>query len=138
MTLKRSGVRRRPRNTGPTAAVVALIWARDQSSCAYCACVVQGVRGLDYSVHHRMARKRGGTNRPFINLPGNLVLLHGTGTEKCHGFVESNGLWSQDNGFKVREGRWLPTQVSIEHAVHGLVYLLDDGSVSYDPPEAAA
>jgi len=82
-----------------------------------------------------MARKRGGSRRPFLNLPGNLVLLHGTGNEKCHGFVESEPLWARDNGFKVREGRWLPTEVAIEHACHGLVYLLDDGRVSFEPPD---
>lgn len=132
--IRRTSKRPRSRNTGPTAEVVALVWQRDQGSCAFCGAAVLGVRGLDYSLHHRMARKGGGSRRLFVNLPGNLVLLHGTGSVGCHFRVESDGLWSRDNGFKVREGRWLPTEVAIDHAHHGRVYLLDDGSVSYGPP----
>lgn len=133
--IRRTPMRSRSRNTGPSDEVVAMVWERDRGTCAVCGEPIIGSRGLSWSVHHRMARKRGGSVRPFINLPGNLLLLHGTGTEGCHGRVESNGLWARDNGFKVREGRWLPTEVAVEHAVHGEVYLIDDGSISYDPPE---
>lgn len=134
MTLKRSGLRGRPRNTGPTAEVVQLVWDRDFGGCAYCARPISGVRGFDWSVQHRMARKDGGSRRSFINQPGNLVLLHGHGSVGCHFRVESDGLWSTEHGFKVREGRWLPAEVGIEHAIHGHVYLSDDGTVSYEPP----
>lgn len=127
----RRGVRR---STGPTAEVVQLVWERDYGCCAFCGLRVLGTRGLDYSVHHRMARKAGSSRRPFINLPGNLVLLHGSGYFGCHFRVERDGLQSCDSGFKVREGRWLPSEVLIDHAIHGPVYLLDDGTASCDPP----
>lgn len=75
-----------------------------------------------------MARKRGGTSRAFINLPGNLILLHGTGVEGCHGRVEANGRWAVEQGFRVREGVALPAEVPVKHAVHGWVTLADDGT----------
>jgi hypothetical protein len=133
--LPRTPMRSRYRNTGPSEATVEIVWRRDEGRCVVCGDEIIGTRGLSWSVHHRMARKRGGSIRPFINLPGNLLLLHGTGTEGCHGRVEANGLWAREYGFKVREGRWLPAQVLVDHAVHGPVYLADDGSVSGDPPE---
>jgi hypothetical protein len=132
--VKRSEIRRTPmrskggRDTGPTPETVKLVVARDYRGCALCGSTVQGHRGWDWSVQHRMARKGGGTVRAFINLPGNLVLLCGSGTVGCHFRVESNGLWARENGFKVREGVTLPADTPIEHAVHGRVLLADDGT----------
>lgn len=117
----------RPRNTGPSAEVVATVWERDSGRCAACAGAITGERGIDWSVHHRLGRKRGGTVRPFVNLPGNLVLLHGHGSALCHGDVGRHVARFTDAGLLVREGVALPVDTPIEHAVHGRVLLDDEG-----------
>jgi hypothetical protein len=121
------------RDTGPTGETVMALFKRDEGRCALCGEPIRGNRGWDWSCHHRTGRKRGGTLRRWINLPGNLVLLCGSGTVGCHFRVESNGLWARDNGFKVREGQHLPSAVPINHAVHGRVLLADDGTWTEAP-----
>ena len=60
---------------------------RDGSRCARCA---RGIANIPASVHHRKPRAIGGTRDPRINDPRNLVVLCGTGTTGCHGWVESH------------------------------------------------
>ncbi|MEK0311656.1 hypothetical protein OC704_02535 [Sweet potato little leaf phytoplasma] len=111
--------------TGPTPATVALVIERDRGRCAKCGDLVRGERGRDWSVHHRTARGMGGSKEKWINLPGALVLLCGSGTTGCHGTLESYRIAAQEAGFIVRHGITKPVNVPIQHAVHGLV-LLDD------------
>jgi hypothetical protein len=115
------------RDTGPTAEVVATLFHRDNGRCAVDGEPIAGTRGWDWSVHHRSGRKRGGTTRAWVNLPGNLLLVCGNGTVGCHFRIESNGLWARENGFRVREGVLRPVDVPVAHAVHGLVLLDDAG-----------
>lgn len=61
----------------------ALVWARDGGLCLRC--LAPGT-----NIHHRRARGMGGTSRAAINDPRNLVLLCGSGTTGCHGWIESN------------------------------------------------
>ena len=137
--MKRAPMRSRYRDTGPGAETVAVVVERDRGLCAVCGHEVSGTRGLDWSVQHRLARKGGGTQRRWVNFPSNLVLLCGHGTTGCHFRVESQGAWARDQGYKIREGRWRPPEVGIEHAAHGRrVYLTDDGGISDTPPEVAA
>jgi len=42
------------------------------------------------NVHHRLPRQMGGTRNELIHAPANLILLCGSGTSGCHGWVESN------------------------------------------------
>lgn len=125
--LRRVPIRTTYRSTGPSEATVELVAARDFGRCAACAGLITGKRGIDWSVHHRLGRKRGGTVRPFVNLSGNLVLLHGHGTALCHGDVGRHVARFTDAGMLVREGRLLPAQVPIDHAIHGRVLLDDEG-----------
>jgi hypothetical protein len=137
--VKRSEIRRTPmrskgsRDTGPTGETVMALFRRDEGRCAVDGAVISGSRGWDWSVHHRLRRGQGSTRRAWVNLPGNLVLLCGSGTVGCHFRVESNGLWARENGFKVREGVTLPADTPIEHAVHGRVLLADDGTWAEAP-----
>lgn len=136
--MKRSGIRSRYRDTGPSPEVVELVRERDRDSCAHCGREIVGRRGYDWSVQHRRPRGSGGDARPETNLPGNLVLLHGSGTTGCHGQVESRRADAQCKGFLIpRESIDRPELHAIEHALHGWCYLLDDGTVSTDPPEAS-
>jgi hypothetical protein len=121
--------------TRPTAAALDLVVERDSGRCAWCGAEVSGERGRDWSLHHRRPAGMGGDRRPETHLPGNLVLLCGSGTTRCHGEVESRRGEAMHRGFLVsRHAVQSPAHHAIEHAVHGWTCLLDDGSVSTDPP----
>lgn len=72
---------------------------RDRSICQWCGryCDTTG----DYSLQHRRARGMGGSKRPETDLPGNLVLVHGSGTTGCHGAIESQRAEAVRRGFNV-------------------------------------
>ncbi len=123
--LQRSGLNARPRDTGPSAEVVGLVLTRDLGCCSVCGEPVRGTRGWDFSLQHRLRRGAGSTRRDFVNLPGNLVLVCGSGTTRCHGRIENNREWAAEHGFRVVDGIVLPADTPISHAVHGRV-LLDD------------
>ena len=126
--------RSKPRPTGPTPAVVHQVIERDNGVCAVCGLVAGGVRGWDWSVQHRLRRGDGGTRRAFINLPGNLIVLHGSGASRCHGRVESERTWAQTYGYRVVDGITLPAEVAVWHLGHGgWTYLADDGTYEVKP-----
>lgn len=132
--IKRRAHRSPVRRTGPSPETVQRVWARDGGRCAACAGLCTGERGRDWSVHHRLARKRGGTTREFVNLPGNLVLLHGHGTALCHGDIERDRARATTAGLLVREGVLLPVEIAVMHAVHGgWTMLADDGTFEVQP-----
>lgn len=126
-------MRSRYRNTGPTPETVGIVAKRDKGSCAYCGGEIHGERGWDWSVQHRLRRGGGGTEREFVNLPGNLVLLCGSGTTGCHGEIEGNPAGARALGFRVDDGITLPADTPIHHAVHGLALLADDGTWTEAP-----
>jgi hypothetical protein len=113
---------------------VQAIWDRDKGRCAWCGTPITGERGVNWSVHHREPRGMGGTTSGYVGRPSNGVLLHGTGIDGCHGYIESNRDEADDKGFLVsRIGIERPRAVPIQHAVHGRVRLRDDGT--YDREE---
>ena len=65
---------------------VRLVKARAQDRCERCGTSDT----LRWSFHHRIPRGMGGSRDPRLNLPSNIILLCGSGTEGCHGWVESN------------------------------------------------
>jgi len=95
--------------------------ARSQGRCERC--------GTDsaarWSLHHRKPRGMGGTRDPEINSPANVLLLCGSGTEGCHGRVESNRAEAYDLGLLVRRNDD-PAQVPVELRF-GRVLLDDEG-----------
>lgn len=120
----------------PSKATFSLVAARDGNACAWCAGQVSGVRGFDFSLHHRRPAGAGGDRTPEAHAPGNLVLLHGHGTAGCHWQVESQRARSIEFGFLVRRP-FLPAGIPIRHAVHGWCLLADDGSVTTANPYPA-
>ena len=111
-----------------TKATLHMVFARDEGCCARCGKPITGERGRDWSVHHRTPRARGGTKRPWIDAPANLIMLDGSGTTGCHGWVESHRDHALADGLLLRSnGRALATEIPIRHAIHGLVLLTDDG-----------
>lgn len=74
--------------------------------------------------HHRVNRGQGG--RPSLNRLSNLVWL----CSHLNGLIEADSEWAdlaRDRGVKL-SGHAEPTAELIVHAVHGRVYLLDDGT----------
>jgi len=51
------------------------------------------------NIHHRCPRQMGGTRNPDIHKPANLIVLCGSGTSGCHGWVESNRDKARSQGY---------------------------------------
>jgi hypothetical protein len=110
----------------PSDATFDKVAERDQGRCASCGLNIVGQRSIDFSLHHRRPAGMGGDRTAVTHGTANLVLLHGSGTTGCHGYVESNRTESYDLGLLVHRYD-SPDEVAIEHAVHGLVLLDNDG-----------
>lgn len=78
-----------------------------------------------WSLHHRRPRGMGGSKRADTNMPSNILLLCGSGTEGCHGYVESHRAESLNLGRLLLQGQ-SPAVVPVD-LVYGLVVLDDDG-----------
>jgi len=121
------------RNSGPSAAVRALVLARDGYSCVCCGASIAGQR---YSLAHRLRASQGG--KP---VPSNLVVLLGLGAELCHGRVDFRRDPSDEaNGYSLRSYQdplLVPVKV-FSPAGAGLSLWLDDaGAYLPAPPEGA-
>lgn len=86
-------------STGPSAAVRALVIAREDGCCARC-----GLRGGDHvwpphQIHHRRPRGMGGTSRKDTNSPAALLYL----CASCHARTESRRAEALDRGLLVRQ-----------------------------------
>jgi hypothetical protein len=114
------------RRTGPSPATVRLVFERDNSLCAFCGFEVSGTRGWDFSVQHRLRRGAGGTRRDLVNMPSNLILLHGSATTRCHNEVEQLRKSAAELGYRVVDGKTAPRDAPVLHAGHGGWVLLDD------------
>lgn len=129
----------RPRpvaDTGPTPEVVAVVIARDEGRCFRCGVVIRGERGRDWSIQHRRGRGTGGTSLPDTNQPPNLILLDGSGTTGCHGWVEHNRTAALAAGWAVpRLGkRSNPLLAPVTHHRYGRVWLTADGGWTREQP----
>lgn len=106
--LKASRVRKiaRRRDTGPTPAQRALVAERAGHSCELCPKSLHDGDAWtgEHSFHHRQARGMGSTRRPETNAAYNLLLVCGTGTTGCHGFIESHRKAAEAEGWLVRHG----------------------------------
>lgn len=57
------------------------------------------------SIHHRLPRGMGGTRDSQVHSLARLLLLCGTGTVGCHGYIESRRTLAENRGYLVRHGR---------------------------------
>lgn len=78
-------------------------------------------RGYSWSAHHRAPRSMGGTREPWVSKAANGVLLCGTGTTGCHGWVEKH------RSEAIAQG-WLVSRIRI-HVAADIPVLYWDGTV---------
>lgn len=105
------------------AATVTAVHARSQRRCERCGTD----SALRFSLHHRKPRGMGGSKDPAINAPANVLLLCGSGTEGCHGWVESHRAEAYTDGLLVyRNDDPAESPVTLRY---GTVFLDDEGGV---------
>jgi len=131
----------RPVSTGPARGVVDLILERDGYACVRCGDGIGDLRGIDWSIQHRVARGAGGTCRPELNLAANLITLCGSATsEGCHHEVEQRGVEDRLAGYwLLRDTAGAPTDPAtwpIHHA--GLGWILLDNAGRWTRFEVSA
>lgn len=117
------------RDTGPDRTTRDLVLERDDYTCACCG---RSVLYGPYSLQHRVARGMGGTSDPAINRPSNLITLCGSATSPggCHLAAEQRDGALLGLGFWLRRGDD-PAARPVAHAVHGWVFLDDEGGVRH-------
>ena len=75
---------------------------REQEACFRCRRPLRFEgRGIGWSAHHRKPRGSGGTSNPAIASITNLLVLCGSGTTGCHGWVESHRAKAEEIGYLV-------------------------------------
>jgi hypothetical protein len=93
---------------------------RDGGRCFRCG---EPLRDGWYSCHHRKLKSGGGTDSL-----DNRIMLHGSGTTGCHGWVHAHPQLARESGWLV--SRYAePGEVPVLHWERGMVYLLADGRV---------
>jgi hypothetical protein len=76
------------------------------------------------SCHHRRLRSGGGED-----VLSNLIMLCGSGTTGCHGYVHHNRTEAAVHGWIVSRYGPAPADVPVRHHQLGEVYLTDDGQI---------
>lgn len=111
--------------SGPTPKTRRAVLARDAETCQWCGGTL--ANGWFYSLQHRRARGMGGSRVPWVNLPGNLVAVHGSGTTGCHGHIEANPKEAAARGFRLSHRETPEDLPLIDYA--GVAWILrDDGT----------
>lgn len=109
--------------TGFTKATRKLIIERDHGICQWCG---ELVTVADYSLQHRRARGMGGSKSKAANSPANGVVVHGSGTTGCHGWIESHPDDALERGFRVYQGKD-PRQVALVDWAGRAWWLFENG-----------
>lgn len=107
----------------PSRKTCLLVDERDDTSCVRCGRWLQGVPA---SRHHR--KRRSQASRMEVHAPSNLILLCGSGTTGCHGWVHAHPRQARDHGWLLR-GTDDPKAVPMLHSLYGWVLLDDQGRV---------
>lgn len=102
----------------PPKKVCDLVDARDEHSCVRCGRSLFSVAG---SRHHRKLRSQGGKHIPSV-----LILLCGSGTTGCHGWVHGNPAKATKGGWYVRSHQ-TAAEIPVTYWDGSLRYLDDQG-----------
>lgn len=86
-------------------------------------------RGFGWSLHHRKPRGMGGSKAAWASSPANGLVLCGSGTTGCHGWVESHRDEAYARGLLVyRNSRDVPADVPVQRDDGRWFELTDWGS----------
>ena len=124
--LAEAGCRRRGSGRVPTGIAPATrkaVYERDGHCCSRCGAPT----GSNRSIHHRKPRQMGGTRDPRIHALSNLVLLCGSGTTGCHGWIESHRAEALDQGWLVSAFEADPASVPVRYFDRS-TWFHDDGT----------
>lgn len=110
------------RQTGPTAAVRAAVLDRAADGRGHPRCERCGARPVE-QIHHRRPRRLGGSRRPEVNQPANLLAVCST----CHNEIESNRAEAHRRG-QLLSAHATPATLPV-HYRGRLVRLSDDSHV---------
>lgn len=93
-----------------TAAIVRFaFFERERGRCFRCRRPLRfEERGMGWSAHHRRPRGQGGTSDPRVGAISNCLILCGSGTTGCHGWVEKYREIARDHGLLI------PVNVSLD------------------------
>jgi hypothetical protein len=105
----------------PTQKTCNLMDERDGYCCVRCGKSLYSA--LTFSRHHRRMRSHA---FPGLHKPSNLILLCGSGTTGCHGWVHAHPAESYRNGWLVRSTNY-PDEMPVMDHRHGWVLLDNDG-----------
>ena len=126
--------RKPPKDDGLTPAVRQMILERDGYACVCCG---RTVIGQQYSLQDRKRRSQGGKR-----VPTNLITVLGSGTTGCHERIDSRrDPHDEAKGYTVRshdDPALIPVMYFSEGGSGFTAWLLADGSLSFDGPEAGA
>ena len=108
--------------------VAELVRWRDRDRCLRCGTYTAGG-----SLHHRQGRGGADPHRA-----ANLILLCGSGTTGCHGYVHANPAESYGAGWMVRRLGTATCEGTPVLTPHGVVLLCEDGTTTpYSQKETA-
>lgn len=93
---------------------------------AYFTCEFCGWKNNSLNIHHRTPRGMGGTRVKEINEPANLLVLCGSGTTGCHGWVESHRQEAYELGLLVKRGQ-NPELIPFQNKEGQIYTLLNNG-----------
>jgi hypothetical protein len=105
----------------PTRKTCNLVDERDGCCCVRCGKSLYSA--LTFSRHHRLMRSHA---FPGLHGTSNLILLCGSGTTGCHGWVHAHPSESYRNGWLVRSTNY-PDEMPVMDHRHGWVLLDDEG-----------
>jgi hypothetical protein len=117
--------RRTPAPRRFTEATRRLIYARDEKCCVRCGIYIPSAPWSG-SAQHRCARGMGGTTVAWRQRPANGILLCGSGTTGCHGWVEAHGRAAEACGWRLEHGELTADRWPVLYASLGEIRLLDD------------
>jgi hypothetical protein len=115
--VKRTELKTRYRNTGPSRDVVEAVLERAGYQCELCGAAVGMRRGVDHHIHHRRPRRMGGSGLPDTNMPQNLLLLD----PSCHDVVERERTAAHEGGWLVHQDA---DPLTVEVLRHGREWVL--------------
>lgn len=125
------------RSTGPSKEVRLAVLNRSGFRCEICGKPLG--QNQFYSIHHRIPRGMGGTDRPELNETSNLLALCGSGTSGCHGYIENHRQEAYEKGWIVLRDHNpadVPVEICIDlpqmPSIKKFVFLSDDGWYGYD------